>query len=69
MQNHLFVYHSTESYSLKYVIFEKSPNALAHEKVIFGVTWDKNDMNTSRAPKARAKKKIAFWVRNFTKIL
>ena len=62
MQNHLFVYHSTESYciSLKNEKIQKSPNALAHVRVIIGMTWDKKDINTSRAPKARAKKNLCF---------
>ena len=34
--------------SLKNVKNEKPANALAHEKVIFGVIWDKKDINTSR---------------------
>ena len=62
MQNHLFVYHSTESYciSLKNEKIQKSPNALAHVRVIIRMTWDKKDINTSRAPKARAKKNLCF---------
>ena len=71
MQNHLFVYHSTERYciSLKDEKIQKSPNALAHVRVIIGMTWDKKYTNASRAPEARAKKKIVFSGSNLTKIL
>ena len=40
---------------------EKSPNALAHEMVIFCAPWEKNDTSESRAQKARAKKKFGLW--------
>ena len=49
--------------SLKNVKNEKPANALAHEKVIFGVIWDKKDINTSRV-----KKFFLFWGRNSTRI-
>ena len=60
VQNCRFILRIVENYILKNVKAEKSPNALAHEKVIFGETWGKAIQITREHRRHERRKNLGF---------